>query len=441
MRRSPKGDREIGILIYATDGDGIGGRLKVRAEDFVVNEISEIETGEKGDYIIVEVRKVNWDTHILVKNIAKKLRISKHRISFAGTKDKFAVTTQKMSIKGVYEEDIRRIRIKDVDIRVLGRARRHVYLGDLIGNDFDIVVRDVSLPADEIRRRIDRIYDEIGEIGGFPNFFGVQRFGAVRPLTHIVGKHILRGNVREAVMCYLTDIFEGESDAAKEARRTASEDFKSALNAMPLSLKYERAMLDVLIKRGCTQPEDCTDDDFIAALRVLPLHLRKMFVHAYQAYLFNLVLSKRIERGIPLNSAEIGEFVCFTDRYGLPSLNGEKVERVTADNEGMINMLLKRRRAFVVAPLFGHESVLSGGIQGEIEREVLNAEKISTSDFLVEKIPELRSEGHFRNIAVHVNIERVDIGDDELYGDKKVRFKFFLPKASYATVVMREFMK
>jgi len=101
MRASPESERRVGILYYATESDGIGGVLKAKPSDFVVREVSQVEIGKEGEYLILEVTKENWDTHILVREIARRLRISKERISFAGTKDKFAVTTQKISIRGV----------------------------------------------------------------------------------------------------------------------------------------------------------------------------------------------------------------------------------------------------------------------------------------------------------------------------------------------------
>ena len=444
MRESPESDRRIGILYYATESEGIGGVLKAKPSDFVVREVSQVEIGKEGEYLILEVTKENWDTHILVREIARRLRISKERISFAGTKDKFAVTTQKISIRGVSEDEVKGIRIKDVSIRILGRAKKPISLGDLIGNEFKIVVRVISLGCGEVKRRIEAISAEIERIGGVPNFFGTQRFGTKRPITHVVGRHLVCGEIEKAVLSYIGTSFESESEAVREARSLAFEDFKEALRRMPKSLKYERSMLAELLRRKCSCPSECEEEDFRAALNVLPKKLRRMFVHAFQAYLFNLVLSKRIERGIPLNEAQVGDFVCFSHK-GVADT--KRVEKVTEAKADAMNRLVKAGRAFVVAPLFGFKTELSEGVAGEIEREVLKEASISLADFRCESVPELSSEGSYRPILTPFNSDAVEICSTAEGSAKegsegvKARFKFFLPKSSYATVVMREFMK
>ena len=446
MRESPESDRRIGILYYATESDGIGGVLKAKPSDFVVREVSQVKIGKEGEYLILEVTKENWDTHILVREIARRLRISKERISFAGTKDKFAVTTQKISIRGVSEDEVGSIRIKDVSIHILGRAKKPISLGDLIGNEFEIVVRGISLGCEEVRRRIEAISAEIERIGGVPNFFGTQRFGTKRPITHVVGRHLVCGDIEKAVLSYIGTSFESESEAVREARSLAFEDFKEALRRMPKSLKYERSMLAELLRRKCSCPSECNEEDFRAALNVLPKKLRRMFVHAFQAYLFNLVLSKRIERGIPLNEAQVGDFVCFSHK-GVADT--KRVEKVTEAKADAMNRLVKAGRAFVVAPLFGFKTELSEGVAGEIEREVLKEASISLADFRCESVPELSSEGSYRPILTPFNSDAVEICEDTVKEGSaeegcegvKAKFKFFLPKSSYATVIMREFMK
>ncbi len=431
------------MWFYATRTAGIGGIIKQKPYDFVVREVTSREEGDNGEFLIAELKKVNWDTHSVIRELAKRLRVSRNRFGFAGTKDKFAVTTQKISIWGINADDLARIRLRDVTLRVLGRSNKPVSLGDLYGNEFEIVIRGLKLNGGEreILERLNCISAEIAELGGVPNFFGVQRFGVTRPITHIVGEHLIRGDIRGAVMTYLSCICPGESEEVKEARQLCHESrFKECLKRMPL--RYERAMLNELVKKG--EPDE---SDYIAAFKALPVNLQKLFIHAYQAYLFNLVLSRRMELQLPFNEAMVGDIVCYRNERGFA--DPDKVERVTEAKQEAINRLIKRGRAFVTAPVFGYASELGTGLEGDIEREVLATEGVELSDFKLGIIPAMSSRGTRRPILVPVDVKincgcGTALADDELNpgsGYKRVKLCFFLPKGAYATVVLREYMK
>ncbi|MDF2956438.1 MAG: tRNA U13 pseudouridine synthase TruD [Candidatus Alkanophagales archaeon MCA70_species_1] len=436
LKSAPEVEKKLGIKFYFTAENGIGGRIKTVPLDFHVKEITDWTASDEGGYLILRVTKENWDTLQLVKELASALRIGTKRIGFAGTKDKFAVTTQKMSVWGISEDDIKKVRLPRVEIEVLGRSKKPVALGDLRGNEFDVVIRDVSDAPDEVEAKVKAIASKISEAGGVPNFFGVQRFGTSRPITHIVGKHLVRGDLQAAVLTYLSEIFPGESDAAKNARRLCAEGkFKESLKQMPPFLRYEKAILNVLVKDS---------NDFLGALRSLPASLRRMFVHAYQSYLFNLTLSYRLEAcaelGVPFAEALVGDIVCYRGADGSPDVN--KTEKVTESKLEGVNRLVKRQRAFVTAPLFGYETELADGLQGEIERRVLDKEGVALEDFKIKAVPELASRGWRREILMPVRDLKFEVSKDELHEDKtKVRLHFSLPKGGYATVVLREFMK
>jgi tRNA pseudouridine13 synthase len=196
-------------------------------------------------------------------------------------------------------------------------------------------------------------------------------------------------------------------------------------------------MLNVLVKSGCER-----EADFRSAFSALPMTLQKLFVHAYQAYLFNLVLSHRMARNIPLNEAIVGDVVCFLTEFGIA--DSDKVERVTEGKVEAMNRLIKRGRAFVTAPIFGYETACADGVQGEIERKVLRDEAIELTDFYSEKMPEISSKGTRRPVVVPVKMKVSEDGftDDELNpGRFKTRFQFFLPKGAYATVLLREYTR
>ncbi|MGC9445325.1 MAG: tRNA pseudouridine(13) synthase TruD [Candidatus Methanospirareceae archaeon] len=438
LQESPEAEQRIGIRYYAATTEGIGGTIKTQPADFVVREVTNRTEGTEGKYLIAELTKTNWDTHTIAREISRRLRVSRNRIGFAGTKDKFAVTTQKISLWDTAETELERVRITDVSLRPIGRSNRSVSLGDLYGNEFVIVIRNVDGAQAAIQAKIDAITAELKAAGGVPNYFGVQRFGTNRPITHLVGKLLISNDLKGAIMTYIGKIFPEESAEAKAARALCNQgELKACLKQMPIFLRYERAMLNELIKNA---EGDRGESQLRAAFSVLPKNLQKLFVHAYQAYLFNLMVSQRLERGLPFNEAVIGDVVCYHDERGIP--DPERVERVTAEKLEGINRLIRHGRAFVTAPLVGSATEFDAGEVGELERAVLSDEQVSPEQFELETLPELSSKGSRRPLLVPVTLSVPEVSADELKPDRlQVRLAFFLPRGAYATVVLREYVK
>ena len=104
---------------YACEGEGIGGLLKSRFEDFRVEEVGRTPALEgKGRFTVVKVTLTNWETNRFVGKLAKKLGISKNRIWFSGTKDKRAITTQLLVIDAP-QNKVASIEMPDVEIEVV----------------------------------------------------------------------------------------------------------------------------------------------------------------------------------------------------------------------------------------------------------------------------------------------------------------------------------
>ncbi len=425
-------DETIGVKTYATNSDGIGGILKSQIDDFVVEEISSREEGQSGKYLILEVEKRNWDTYKLIRDLSRILQVSRNRFGWAGTKDKRAVTRQKISIWDMKEEEVNRIHLTDVSLRVLGRSNKEISLGDLYANRFRITVRKIPHTMDETIHRIEKIEKELLEVGGAPNFFGVQRFGEIRPITHLVGRAIIEGDFEQAVMIYLAKVYAGESEEDQEARKCLAEthDFNRCIKLYPKKLNHELAMLHHLAGNPT---------DYLGALAKLSENLQRMFIHAYQSYLFNLTLSRRIKEQIPLNRAIAGDIVCFKNAVGLPDTR--RIQKVTDQNIKGINNLIERGRAFITAPLFGYETHLSTGIPGEIEQQVIEEQSIKLKDFNVRDAPKYASKGLRREVLIHAN-RTYNVIPDELNSDYcKLIVDFTLQKGSYATMLLREYMK
>ncbi len=422
----PTGEEECGLLGFASSTPGIGGKLRATAEDFVVEEAGAPPPRvEGGAFAVVRLRARNWETNRLVKQMSKRLHISSKRVRFAGVKDKRAVTTQLLTVEAPVEA-LLALRMPDVEVLEAWPTSSHISLGDHSSNRFDIAVTRLPVDAEAARARIDAIMGEVGAVGGFPNFYGVQRFGVHRPISHVVGRHLVRGDAAAACWAYLTQVGANEDAECAAARSALAEtrDVRGALRDFPKALGHERTLLDHLLHRP---------GDEVGALGRLPFNLQLMFVHAFQGLLFNLVLSERLRCGMPLATPVEGDIVVPVGPDGVPEHS--RPVPVTAANLEKVALQVGRGRALVTGLVPGTGAPVAGGEMGAIERDVLAAEGLSSGDFRIPGLPDLSSEGLRRALLLAGVRPEASVDED------RARFAFSLPKGSYATTVLREFMK
>ena len=280
---------ELGMRYYASDTPGIGGRIRATPTDFVVEELPLPISDPDGPYLICRLTKTNWELQRAIKEIAKRLGISHRRIAWAGTKDKNAVTTQLISIYDVSSEAVEQVRLADITLEAVGRSQHPLVLGGLEGNRFDILIRDCI--EDGLPARVQAVTAVAS--AGIPNYYGLQRFGVVRPVTHLVGEKILKGDYEGAVATYIGRAYPREPEEVQHARTHFAEthDARAVLADLPIRMTYERAMANHLV---------ANPGDYAGALRSLPPKLLSLLVSAYQSYLFNRALSSRLDAGMSL---------------------------------------------------------------------------------------------------------------------------------------------
>jgi len=409
----------LGLETFLTGTEGIDGIIKEEPEDFLVREVPlELPRNENGSYCVFWMKARNWETNALLSLLSRRLRINRSSIHIAGTKDKRAISEQLVTIKTREAVDPG---IEGLEMKYLYRTDKKLYLGGLYGNEFFVRVRHC--------RNVDNvpeICEELIEKRGFPNFFGVQRFGIARPNTHRIGKMIVEGDYKGAVLSYICEPGEYDSEEVRKAKDLAMEGrFGDALDLFPQSLEFERLMLVSLAKK----------EDYVNAIRALPLNLRTMLVYAYQSYLFNRVLSERIRRGLA-NSLLPGDIIVPIDEH----LNPEEEEiPVREYNIAKVERNLRKGRCAPTGAIPGYDSAFAEGEEGEIENNVLREagfeRKEDLKRFLVYHLPELSARGLRRPLQVNSSI-RYEIEDDST-----VSFSFYLPKGTYATSLLREFMK
>ncbi|MFQ5951749.1 MAG: tRNA pseudouridine(13) synthase TruD, partial [Candidatus Geothermarchaeales archaeon] len=362
--------------------------------------------GPKKNFPVFWVKGRGIDAFGLMARVAQELRVSPRSVRLLGLKDARA---EKAHLLALRTRHFLAPRERDF-LTFLGWAPRLPNKRLLKGNRFGIVVRGV----DADRRDGDAISRFLGEMHtrGIPNFFGYQRFGHPRRITHEVGEMIARSRFEDAVKHYLTYTDEREPESVRQWRMELGEtwNYNRAYRESPTGATHERRMLERLVEK---------EDDFIAALRALPLSLRRLFLQACQSYLFNIVLSKRIESGRGIAHPNSGDLVYDHRR--------RKTGFYSAGS----------RHVTVMLPLVGYSGFPSKGEQRLLIEEVLSEHELNPRNFYVDAMPEGSCRGTLRTATQ--NVEELVLHSD--FETRSITCMFTLAKGSYATVLLRELMK
>src|SRR5437879_4026509 len=218
--------------------------------------------------------------------------------------------------------------------------------------------------------------------------------------------------------------FEGVLPEAVRGLQLKDVDIQTALRSYPKSYGFEKAILNQL----AVEPTD-----YVGALRSLPFNLLMMFVHGYQSFLFNRILSERMRRRIPIHEPVAGDLVLPADASGLPD-RSRPIDG-SCDNLERAAKRCREGKAWVSAILFGSEPEFAGGEPGQIEKTIVASEGLRPEDFIIPEIPRISSKGTRREILAPFR------GLDVQVGEAAFSLSFELTRGSYATCLVREFTK
>ncbi len=407
---------------YITGEKGIGGDIRVKNEDFYVEEIPEHLPSGNGPNTWLFIEKIGRNTLDVVLDIAKEMKISRKRMGFAGMKDKSALTRQWLCVANIEVSELEGLEEKLYNVKVLEikQNEKKLRIGQLIGNKFRILIRNTEDPENDAETA-KKILTKLEEVG-VPNYYGWQRFGKNRPNTHKVGEFLVHNDIKGAVDSYIGNPYPKEKNHIKAARQFYDDgELEEAYESMPSGMRYEKMMLRELMKQQRKKGE-LDEKSYKIALESLPKPLKRMFVHAYQSYLFNKAVSERTRLGI--NKYVDGDIIIDNEEHLV--------------HEFDINDINNRIRMFEVhptAPLYGTKVPLAGAEVGELEQKVLDDEKLKLEDFECPKTPKLGSHGLRRAIRFKIwDVSAVATSEGVLT-------EFSIPKGCYATAVLREIMK
>jgi len=329
-------------------GDPLGSSvMRTEPEDFIVTENLGFEPSGEGEHAFLVIRKRNSNSEWIAQQIAKLVGVQKMDVGFAGMKDRRAVTTQAFTVKttGKGEPDWKLLNSDSdgerIELISMSRHQRKLKRGDLAGNHFAIVLRQVDGEQGEIEKRLQGI-----RAHGIPNYFGEQRFGF-------------------------------DSNNLQQAAKMFNREIKVK----------DRS------KRG-------------------------IYLSAVRSYLFNQLLSLRIEAS---NWDRIidGDWV-WTE---------EDPRGFTFDRENSQHQLLLEQNGLIHAgPLWGDGRALTERDANRFEQEITKQEY-----FWIEGLKAARMDQSRRPLQV-----RLDDLQWHWDGEEVLNLEFSLPSGSYATSLIRE---
>jgi len=387
----PKIDSDIGISVYSTSFSGCGGKIRVHKDDFLVSEKISQKTlnqiSEKDGYVVYKLKKQNIDTRHAINNIFKKTGL---RLKSLGLKDASAVTEQYVCSMNKSPK-VTNLNEQKYSLEKIGFTKKPLSKKDMIGNHFTINVTDSSENICQFNE-----YDKI------LNFYGYQRFGSKRAVTHLLGKSILQQDFENAVNLLLSFTSEYDTKENTELRQKLSDisNFKKIRNEIPKQMDLELIVVDEIIQHN----------DPKKAIRALPTPMKRFFVQAYQSFLFNKTLSMAFENGENLFEPDDGD-VCFDKDSKLGKYSNDEGQRLAIPIAGY-SYYKKTRFDYYIS-------------------KILEEEEITHKDFFIKNMQEASNEGGFRNASIKC--------DDYSFSGNTVEFT--LSRGSFATIVMREVMK
>jgi tRNA pseudouridine13 synthase len=405
------------------DLPGTGGLIKQHLTDFVVEEIPAYKADGVGTHCYLQIEKRGFSTMAAADILARALGRKNIDIGYAGLKDKQAVTRQWFSVEHLESARARALELPDgLKVTAITRHRNKIKRGHLAGNRFTIKVRNpewnrVGASLDDVRAKADAVLQRLQKTG-VPNFFGPQRFGMRRD-NHLLGLALVTHNDKDFADRFLGDPDESVDHGGVLAARQSYKrgEYDLALSQWPGHLRDERRALQAMAK---------SKGNAKRAVFAVHIELKRLLVNAFQSFLFNKVLERRLPK---LAVILPGDF-CTKHDNGASFLVGNDPEDALKEQP--------RADAHEISPtgpLYGVRMSEAQSLAGQMEAEVLKEFGLTPESFA----GPMGAPGGRRSLRFFPTDASLATGDDA-HG-AYLEFAFTLPPGSYATVILGEIME
>ena len=410
------------LAFLTADLPGIGGSIKQRPEDFIVDEQPLYNPCGQGEHVYLYIEKTSLTTTDIVRDLSRTFRVGRNDIGYAGLKDKHAIVRQHFSVHLPDRRDeqqcIERLaNRKLMKVLWVDRHTNKLRRGHHGGNRFVIYIRGVqAADALKAKRIIDRLYAQ-----GVPNFVGDQRFG-YRQHNHILGRLLLQGEYQTLLDEMLGKAIDADPPNMQRARTAYDKrDYEEALIHWPKHLRFDRQALDAL-----RQGRDAKQ----AVLSIYRTQ-REFLVSALQSAMFNSVLDRRLREG-KLTKLVPGDLAWKHDSRSVFSVDEETAEKENAP-AGRVPSL----EVSPSGPMWGINMTRASGEPGEVEQQVLSVFDIHPENLA--GVGDVHAEGSRRPMRIALRDPEVTGGSDN-HGPY-IKLAFEMPRGAFATIVLREVMK
>lgn len=391
----------------------------------------------RGSFCHFVLYKENKDTMDSINVLSKFLRVRPNVFSYMGTKDKRAITVQEIAVLKISAERLAHLNkcLMNFKLGNFSYKKHPLKLGELQGNHFTVVLRNISGSDEQVEHAMTSL-----KATGFINYYGMQRFGTTAVPTHQVGRSILQNNWSEVMDLILKPRPGAEKGYLVKCREewAQTQDPEAALRKLPVKRCVEGQLLRGLSKYG--------KNNIITAFGLIPRNNRLMYIHSYQSFVWNTMVSRRVEA------------------YGLKAVEGDLVLKGGTAHVLSAEEAEKESIHDIVMPLPGFDVIYPTHEVGKGYRDMLAADNLDI-DNMRHKVKDYSLAGAYRRIlirpsdvsweVIHYDDARVPLvyTDVEKLENKPLpvyltegkyralKMEFSLPPSTYATMAIREVLK
>jgi tRNA pseudouridine13 synthase len=377
--------------------------IKAVPEDFVVEERAALPLRPRGEHRVYILKKRHWNTLDLIHSLSRSLGLPSGHFSYGGKKDKHGLTCQFITVRSA--QDLSR-QEKDFSLESRGFMDRPMGPDLIRGNAFTVTIRDL----DDISRLESNV--ENVRKTGFPNFFDDQRFRSYDPERGFFAEKILKRHWNGALQVFLTSSGPGDTRAQRDRKAALFKNWKD----WPLLLSLAETPME---KRIFAFLND-HPKDFGRALHRIPEEEIAMLFSAFQSHLWNESLRRLIRTKVK-NCIEIagreGSYLFW------PGLDAETLSVFVKLN----------------IPTAAPKMEFSNDLSRPVFEDILREKDLAPGSFRTKALRRIYFRSFQRKaLVIPEELRVLTFGEDEFHpGKKKWTSSFFLPRGSYATMLVK----